>query len=56
MSRKRVWVLRSYSMPEKVADLVDYLSAEYNMSKSEFIRLGIRLAKKEVEKNGSKGK
>jgi hypothetical protein len=54
MSRKRVWVLRSYSMPRRVADLVDYLAGEHSMSKSEFIRLGIRLAKKEVEKNGSK--
>ena len=54
MSRKRVWVLRSYSMPEKVADLVDYLSAEHDMTKSEIIRRGVQLFKKEVERNGNK--
>ena len=53
MSRKRVWVLRSYSMPQKVADLVDYLSAEHDMTKSELIREGIKLFKKEAEKNGN---
>ena len=54
MSRKRVWVIRTYSMPEKVADLVDYLAVEHDMGKSELIRAGIRLFKKEVEKNGDK--
>ena len=50
--RKRVWVLRSYSMTKRVADLVDYLSAVTNMNKSEFIRAAIRCYAKEVEKNG----
>ncbi|MCK4824235.1 CopG family transcriptional regulator [bacterium] len=54
--RKRVWVIRTYSMPQKVADLVDEMSARNNMGKSELIRAALRLYEKEVDKNGSKRK